>query len=227
MTQSTAQIQTDFDRLAMFSTDVWDHNNHYHNFLLRHLPPHIESALDIGCGTGAFSRRLAERSDRVLGIDLSPQMIRFARERSSKSANIQFEIAEVMTKELGAEQFDCIASIATLHHLPFDEILSKMKRALKPNGTLLVLDLFEDQGISDPMNWLAVPASITLQLIKTGRAKKSAEELAVWDEHGQHDSYLTLAQIKETCSNILPDAQVRKHLLWRYSIVWRKDANAH
>jgi hypothetical protein len=72
------------------------------------------------------------------------------------------------------------------------------------------------------MNWLAVPAGIALRFLKTGRAKKSAEELAAWDEHGKHDSYLTLAQIKQICSSILPGAQVRKHLLWRYSIVWKK-----
>jgi 2-polyprenyl-3-methyl-5-hydroxy-6-metoxy-1,4-benzoquinol methylase len=119
--QSTSQIQTDFDRLAAFSTDGWDHNSHYHDFLLRQLPSHIESALDLGCGTGAFSRRLAERCNRVIGIDLSPQMIQFARERSSKYLNIQFEIADVMTQDIGHERFDCITSIATLHHLPFDE----------------------------------------------------------------------------------------------------------
>ncbi|MBI5033252.1 MAG: methyltransferase domain-containing protein [Chloroflexi bacterium] len=227
MTHSSPQIQTDFDRLAVFSTDGWDHNNHYHDFLLRHLPPHIESALDIGCGTGTFSRRLAQRSERVLGIDLSPQMIQLARERSSAYPHIEYEIADVMTKELGEEQFNCIASIATIHHLPFDEILSKIKRALKPSGTLVVLDLYEGQGISDPMNWLATPASIALQFIKTGHPRRSAEELAAWDEHGKHESYLTLAQIKQSCSNIIPGAQVRKHLLWRYSIVWSKDANSH
>ena len=221
MTQSPSQIQTDFDRLAVFSTDGWDHNHHYHDFLLRQLPPHIESSLDIGCGTGTFSRRLAQRSDRVLGIDLSPQMIQLACERSRQYPHIQFELADVIAKDLGQERFDCIASIATLHHLPFDEILSKAKRALKPNGTLLVLDLFEGNGISDPINWLSMPASIALQFINTGHVRKSAEERAAWNEHGKHDSYLTLAQIKQKCSNILPGAQVRKHLLWRYSIVWK------
>ena len=221
-----SQIQTDFDRLAAFSTDGWDHNSHYHNFLLRHLPPRLDSALDVGCGTGTFSRRLAKRSDRVLGIDLSPEMIRRARERSHAYPNIEYEIADVMTQELGAERFDCIASIAALHHLLFGEILAKLKHALKPNGTLLVLDLFEGQGITDPMNWLAPPTSIAMQFIKTGHVRKSAEERAAWDEHGKHELYLTMAQIKQTCSRILPGAQVRQHLLWRYSIVWSKDANS-
>ena len=221
--QSTSEIQIDFDRLAAFSTDGWDHNNHYHDFLLRHLPPHFDSALDIGCGTGAFSRRLAERCDHILALDLSPQMIQLARERSSQQSNIVFEIADVMTREFASEQFDCIASIATLHHLPFDAILAKMKRALKPNSTLLVLDLFQDQGWSDPSNLLAVPVSAALRFIKTGRLRPSVQARAAWDEHGKHDSYLALPLIKKICADILPGAQLRKHLLWRYSIVWKNN----
>jgi len=222
MNQSTSQIQTDFDRIALVSRDGWDHNSHYHDFLLRQLPPHLSSALDIGCGTGAFSRRLAKQCDQVLAIDLSPQMIRLAHERSSQYTNIEFEIADVLTHQFAPESFDCIASIATLHHLPLDEILLKMKRALKPNGALLVLDLFQDNGLSDPSNLLAAPVSIVLRLIKTGRLRSSAEARTAWDEHGKHDSYLTLSQIKNICADILPGAQIRKHLLWRYSIVWTK-----
>ncbi len=37
-------IQADFDRLAAFSTEEWDHNSHYHRFLLRHVPPHCSQA---------------------------------------------------------------------------------------------------------------------------------------------------------------------------------------
>ena len=222
MTQSASRMQTDFDRIALVSRDGWDHNSHYHDFLLQQIPPHLSSALDIGCGTGEFSRWLAERCDQVLAIDLSLQMIRLARERSSQQPNIEFEIADVMTRQFAPESFDCIASIATLHHLPLDEMLVKMKRALKPNGTLLALDLFQERGLYDPSNLLAVPASIALRLVKTGRLQQSTEARAAWDEHGKHDSYLTLSQIKNICADILPGAQIRKHLLWRYSIVWNK-----
>ena len=66
-------IQTDFDRIALLSADDgWTQNNHYHNFLLRHVPAKCESALEIGCGTGAFSRRLAQHAQKVLALDLSP-----------------------------------------------------------------------------------------------------------------------------------------------------------
>jgi len=60
-------IQQDFDRIALVSPDGSTQNNHYHNFLLRQLPIDWQNALEVGCGKGEFSRRLAERSKRSAG----------------------------------------------------------------------------------------------------------------------------------------------------------------
>src|ERR1700687_1479047 len=136
-------IQKDFDRIALVSPDGSLQNNRYHNFLLRRLPSNCDDVLEIGCGKGEFSRRLAESSGRVLALDLSPEMIRIARAHAEHPPNIEYQIADVMSYDLPPDHFDCIASIATLHHLPLREIILKMKAALKPGGVLLVLDLFE------------------------------------------------------------------------------------
>ncbi len=218
-------IQTDFDRLALLSRDSWDHNSHYGDFLLKHIPQNCESALEIGCGTGAFARLMAKRAGRVLALDLSPQMIQIARERSQEYANIDFRVANVLEWKFPAGQFNCVASIATLHHLPMEEMLTKMKSALKANGTLLVLDLFQGEGLPDVLrSALAVLVSPILKLLKTGRVRPSRAEREAWAEHGQRDVYLTLSQVRKICADVLPGAQVRKHLLWRYSIIWKKAA---
>ena len=224
MAESMPEIRADFDRIALLSGDGWGHNSHYHDFLLRQLPPHCTYALDIGCGTGAFSRLLASRSDRVLALDLSPQMIRVAKERSKQYPNIDFQVADAMTWGFPTEQFDCVASIATLHHLPFEETLVKMRGALKSNGTLIILDLFQAEGPSDVLaSALAVPASIILKLINTGRLREPREVRQAWAEHGRSDSYPTLSQIRQVCASVLPGDRVKKHLLWRYSVVWKKE----
>ena len=111
-------IQADFDDLALLPADEWDHNSHYHDFLLQHVPSPCRESLEIGCGTGAFSRLLATRSDRVLALDLSPNMNRIAEEQSTHYQNINFRVADVMDHDIGVERFDCIASIATFHQLP-------------------------------------------------------------------------------------------------------------
>jgi len=216
-------IQKDFDRIALVSTDGATHNDHYHNFLLRHLPSNCHDVLEIGCGTGAFARHLAGRSQHVLALDLSPEMIRIARESSEQFPNIEFQLADVRDQPLPVESFDCIASIATLHHLPFPEILLKMKAALKPGGVLLVLDLFEPAGLLDSLlNLLALPVSATLRLIHHGRLLPRREVRDAWTAHERHDSYPTMSEVHTLCERMLPGAKIKKHLLWRYSIVWQK-----
>ena len=218
-------IQTDFDRIALLSGDDWDHNEHYHSFLLRHIPVHCRAALDIGCGTRAFSRRLAERSDRVVALDLSPQMIRLARERSRCYSNIEFHVADATTWDFPLERFDCVASLATLHHLPIEEMLLKMKGALRPGGVLVVLDLYRATGLFDIFTSLvAIPTNLVLRLVKNGRLRERREVREAWAEHGKNDFYSTLAQISRICETALPGARMRKHLLWRYSIVWKRAA---
>jgi ubiquinone/menaquinone biosynthesis C-methylase UbiE len=242
-------IQADFDRLALLDAQGWTHNNHYHNFLLRHVPNGCENALEVGCGTGAFARRFAERARHVVALDLSPEMIRVARSRFAESSNIEFHVADAMSWEFPTAHFDCIASIATLHHLPPREMIVKLKAALKPGGVLIVLDLFEpvrlwhghpardpragrvchDQtasvvtGLVDTfLNIIAMGVSVSLRLIHNGRLKPSREVRAAWAAHEQHDSYPTMVAIRELCAEILPGAEIKRHLLWRYSIVWQK-----
>jgi ubiquinone/menaquinone biosynthesis C-methylase UbiE len=224
-------IQTDFDRIALLSADDgWTQNNHYHNFLLRSVPAKCESALEIGCGTGAFSRRLAQHAQNVLALDLSPEMIRIARQRSTQFSNIEFQIADVMSWNFPGEAFDCIASLATLHHLPLRETLLRMKDSVKIGGVLLVLDLFERarnvfkvEGLFDSvLNFVAIPTSVSLRLLHQGRLLPTREVRAAWAAHEQHDTYPTMNEVRMLCAEILPGARVKKHLLWRYSIVWRK-----
>ena len=222
-TELESKIRGDFDRIALLKRGNWDHNRHYHRFLMKHVTSHCWESLDIGCGTGSFTRLLADCSDRVLGLDLSPQMIQVARERSALYPNIDYRVVDVTTWEFPPERYDCIASIATLHHLPLEEMLSKMKSALKDGGYLLILDLFKGAGLADLLtSVLAVPMSIALRFTKTGQLREPREVREVWAEHGKNDSYPTMCQIRQACARILPGVRVRKHLLWRYSLVWRK-----
>jgi ubiquinone/menaquinone biosynthesis C-methylase UbiE len=218
-------IQNDFDRIALteVSLEGATHNDHYHNFLLRHLPSKCGDVLEIGCGTGGFARRLAKRCARVLALDLSPEMIRIARERSTQFSNIQFELADIQERPLPNAGFDCIATIATLHHVAYEETLLKMKTALKPGGVLLVIDLFEPAGLMDFLsNFVAVPVSMSLRLIHQGRLLPRREVRAAWAAHERHDSYPTMKEVRAICASLLPGATIKQHLLWRYSIVWLK-----
>jgi 2-polyprenyl-3-methyl-5-hydroxy-6-metoxy-1,4-benzoquinol methylase len=223
-------IERDFDRLARFDEEGWTGNNHYHSFLLRHLSAKCESVLEIGCGTGAFSRALARRAKHVTAIDLSSEMIRVARSRSHQFPQIDFEAADVMRREFPPETFDCIATIATLHHVPTRAVLLKLKNALRPGGVLLVLDLYEPEralwrlkGQTDALlNVVAMGASVTLRLIHNGRLRPPPEVRQAWAEHGKTDRYLTMDEVHTLYASIFPGVVIRQHLLWRYSAIWTR-----
>ncbi|MCB9134177.1 MAG: methyltransferase domain-containing protein [Anaerolineales bacterium] len=219
----SSKIRQDFDRIANLPDEGWNHNHHYHPYLLRHLPTQSDAdALDIGCGTGTITRLLAQRFRRVLALDLSPRMIEVAKERSKEYPNIDYQVGEVMEYPLPA-QFGCVVSIATLHHIPFEPILTKIKQALAPGGVLLILDLYRAETLADyATSAVAIPVNLALKWLKNGRIRASAEARAAWEEHGHTDVYLPLSEVRAVCSGLLPHAKITRHLLFRYSLVWEK-----
>jgi SAM-dependent methyltransferase len=218
----TQKIRNDFDKIALHDQEGWNHNSHYRRFLLKQLPSHCEKILEIGCGTGAFSRLLAQRANRVVAIDLSANMIEVAIARSIQHSNIEFYNADILNWEFPVEQFDVIVSIATVHHLPLEDLLPSLKAALKPGGKLVILDLLEYKSIQDKLSdLLAVPLNWILQTLKN-KHKSSPEAAAAMRSHLRTDKYLTLSQVRQLYAGSLKNVKVRKHLFWRYSIVWEK-----
>ena len=218
-----SSVEADFDRLALLDDEGWTANNHYHGFLLKHVPENCQNALEIGCGTGAFARQLAERCGRVVGLDLSPEMIRVARSRSSRFEKLEFELADAMTWGFPQSHFDFICSIATLHHLDQRELLPKIKAALKPGGVLVILDLVESSGLGERMlDVIGLGLSSGLRLIHNGRLQPPPEVRKAWEQHGKHDSYSTIKELRALADEILPGSSVQRHLLWRYTLVYQK-----
>lgn len=209
----------------MLADEGWNHNAHYHEYLLRQIPERCGEILEIGCGTGSFSRLLAERAEKVLAIDLSTQMIRLAGERSRLHPNIEFVAGDALACEFADDRFDCIATLTTIHHLPIETILRKIGRALKPGGVFVCLDLYRRSTLSDLLfDGIAYPASLVIRLIKDGKLRPSREVREAYAEHGKTDSYLTLPQVERICADILPGAVVSRHLFYRYSIIWKKES---
>lgn len=220
-----SSVEADFDRLALLDEEGWTSNNHYHDLLLSHVPQNCENALEIGCGTGAFARELAKRCKQVVALDLSAEMIRVARSRSTQFDNLEFQLADAMTWNFPQSHFDFICSIATLHHLEQRELFVKMRDALKPHGVLVVLDLVESNGLIERMqDVIGLGVSGALRLMHNGRLNPPAEVRKAWEQHGKHDHYATIAQMRALADEILPGSTVKRRLLWRYTLVYQKPA---
>jgi trans-aconitate methyltransferase len=90
-----------------------------------------ERILDLGCGTGHLTARIAEAGAHVVGIDRSPDMIRQARE---KYPSLRFEVMDAREISLD-EIFDAVFSNATLHWIKEPErVMSGIKKSLRPGG---------------------------------------------------------------------------------------------
>jgi hypothetical protein len=103
-------------------------------------------------------------------------------------------------------------------------MLTKMKRALRVNGVLLILDLYRESLAGAFTMFAALPVSLILKYLNTGHLTEPPEVRAAWAEHGKHDSYLPLSQLRQRCQVLLIGVKIRKHLLWRFSLMWKKTA---
>lgn len=220
---SAEQVRADFDRIALVSAREGEALGTYSKFLLGHVPENCARVLEIGCGLGAFARLLARRAETVTAVDLSQEMLRVAGERSRAYPNLQFILGDFLRLDLPPETYDCIVTTTTLHHLPQDEALTKIKSLLRPKGVLILHDLLDPEGFVDTaFNFVRLPVSCAARFWRTGRFRERREVRAAWDEHGRHETYLKPRDVRIMRDEYFTGALVRFHLLWRYTIVWRK-----
>jgi SAM-dependent methyltransferase len=112
-------------------------------WLVQQLPPDVH-VLDLGCGTGLpTARQLAEAGLRVTGIDLSPEMVRLARENVPEGEFLCMDIADVEKRGLGP--FDGVAAFFSLLMLPRAEIpfALRMLHQVMREGAPLALSMVE------------------------------------------------------------------------------------
>src|SRR5687767_5265773 len=96
---------------------MWDHNIHYHQTLLRHIPQGAMRALDVGCGAGLFAERVAATVPDVVAIDRDSETIEAARALRQRP-NVTYMQADVMEVALEPGSFDFVSCLSALHHMP-------------------------------------------------------------------------------------------------------------
>lgn len=123
----------------------------YEQFVREALPPLAghEVIADIGCGAGQITRLIAKQnpSCRVLGLDLSSQMVRRSRQLSPGTPNLSFEVGDAMDLPLEDGSVDLVVSVASIKHWPNQVAgLRQIRRVLKPLGNVCILEV--DRGCS-------------------------------------------------------------------------------
>lgn len=98
------------------------------------LGPHT-IALELGCGTGIFTRHFAATGARLIAIDVSPDLLSIAAEQES-DGDIVYRIDDAETMSFDDASFDAVIGSSVLHHLDIDQALEEIRRVLKPGGRL-------------------------------------------------------------------------------------------
>jgi len=103
----------------------------------------VGTALDLGCGNGRHAELLADRADRVVGLDVSRGVLGEARDRAtSHGFGVDLVQGDAATPPLRADCIDLAVYVAALHHLPDRETrvasLDGLARVLAPGGRALV-----------------------------------------------------------------------------------------
>jgi SAM-dependent methyltransferase len=195
----------------MAQADYWNHNVHYQPVILGAVPPGCGPALDVGCGDGKLAGRLTERCAEVTGIDRDPRMIALA--RAGAASRARFIEADFLTYPLDPDSFDFVCANTSLHHMDFAAALTKAAKVLRPGGRLAVVGLAADKSLVDRLvGATGVPAALFYR--------------AIYHQGGSGapitDPDLSWREVRAEAARVLPGVRYRRHLLWRYSLLWQK-----
>ncbi len=94
-----------------------------------------DSVLELGCGTGYFTKELAKLDIHVTAIDISPELIDQAKETIA-SDHVTFVIQNAYQMDFADECFNSVIGSSVLHHLDINKAISEIYRVLKAGGTI-------------------------------------------------------------------------------------------
>lgn len=95
-----------------------------------------KKVLEVGCGTGIFTEKLAATGAEIFAIDISPDLLSKA-ENKIKRANVVFKIADLENLPFESESFDCVVGVSVLHHVDIKKAIKEIKRVLKKSGKMV------------------------------------------------------------------------------------------
>jgi SAM-dependent methyltransferase len=189
----------------------YSHEEHYSELVLRQVPEGSTTALDVGCGDGRFTVRLAGRGlENVVGVDPATEVLPL-----NEQAEVRWVNADFLAHDFHDERFDFVMSMASIHHMPLKPALERMRDLLKPAGRIAVLGLYRKATPTDRA--LDLPAAAVNTYLSVRRQTSPTPAPKVAPE-------TSLAEVRDQADAVLPGVHVRRLLLWRYLLTWSAPA---
>ena len=189
----------------------WNHNIHFHPLVMRAIHAGATSALDVGTGNGELAAELRRALPDVTAIDLDADVLATA---AGRHDGITWLHGDVMTYDFG-RNFDVVAAVATVHHLPsLPDTLQRFADLTSPGGVLVIIGLAQATTPRDRLFGLAGVAQH--QWYSRTRTYWEHSAPTVWPP--PH----TYSEVRDTAARILPGVHWRQFALWRYALTWSK-----
>jgi 2-polyprenyl-3-methyl-5-hydroxy-6-metoxy-1,4-benzoquinol methylase len=91
--------------------------------------------LELGCGTGYFTRELARTGASITAVDISPELLAIALQQY-QADSVRFEVQNAYALSYLAESYDAVVGSSILHHLDVRRASEEIYRVLRPHGII-------------------------------------------------------------------------------------------
>lgn len=132
-----------------------------------------KTIIDIGSGTGYFSVKLAQKGAKVIAADVNSEFQEYLKKRiqEHKISNIELRKIPYDNPNLSEQEVDIAVIVNTYHHIENRvEYFSKVKKGLKKEGYIVVIDFFkaEDIPVGPPLDHKLSIDEVVRELKKAG-----------------------------------------------------------
>lgn len=207
----------------------WDHNAHFHPWILRSLLAAATRVLDVGCGRGALLGALHSRIERVDGIDPDPDMAYAAATALRDSPGVRVHrrtFAEQAALPETAEAYDAVTMVGSLHHQSLPDAFMRARRLLRPGGRLLAVTLVRPEGFGEQLwdvsNALTNPVIGVVKHPRPVREGTPSPALPPAAQMPVAEPTFSVAGLREQAESHLPGARIRRREGFRVTLRWQR-----
>lgn len=197
----------------MRESQYWNHNTAYYRWIKRQTAE-CRHILDVGCGDGSLAAYLDDGVKRITGIDIDKLCISKANSEN-KSANTQFICCSFDSYET-QQHYDAIIFVASIHHMDMMTAIEKAKTLLSQNGLLIIVGLAKPSTAIDYV--IEALRILPCKIISKLKHIQSSENLNIPVSY----SIPSFNEVRDISSRMLPCADIKYGLFYRYLLKWIK-----
>ena len=106
-------------KVIAYCEEVWENREFPADKLDLIIPGGNQNVLDVGCGIGAYYNLLARKANKYVGVDITDNMVKRARELHSGG---DFRVESIFNLPFSKESFDLVFCLDVLIHFPYDMV---------------------------------------------------------------------------------------------------------